>query len=89
MRTLITTYYGPRKAVLKKTRGSRIEELLPNIMRHFTRNDYGATVAESIDEETGELLFVVSYRIGEKLQVVFERDVKRPVCVTDIPEDDE
>lgn len=84
MRNLITTYYGPgrNKEVVKTNRSSRREEALPTICRHLTMNSYGATVAELIDGDTAELLLVVTYKMGERLQVVFEQDVTKPVCVT-------
>lgn len=86
MRNLVTTYYGPgrKRPVTKTTRGSRREEILPNICRNLTRNAYGAVVAECHDEETGELLLVVTYWIGAKLAVVFEQDVTHPICITNI-----
>ncbi|MGZ8887998.1 MAG: hypothetical protein ACXW1D_00400 [Halobacteriota archaeon] len=87
-RTLKTIYFGPGrgKPVVKTTRSSRRDEALPSVCRHMTQNDYGATVASVHDEETGELLLVVTYKMGERLQVVFEGDVKNPVCITDIEE---
>ena len=87
-RTLKTTYFGPGKGkpVVKTTRSSRREEALPSVCRHMTQNHYGATVASVHDEETGELLLVVTYRIGERLQVVFEGNAKHPVCITNIEE---
>lgn len=85
-RTLITTYYGPgkHKPVVKTTRSSIRDEVGPNVLRHMTRNDYGAVVAVVHDCETAELLLVATYAIGKKFQVVFESDVKNPVCITDI-----
>ena len=89
-RTIRTTYYGPTqgrgknavKPEIKKTRGSRIGECLPNVTRMLTQNLKGlAEVAEVYDEQYGELLLVVTYYPGEKLQVVFEQDVNRPVCI--------
>ena len=82
MRNLTTTYLGPKHATLKITRGSNREEILPNICRHMTRNDYSANVAECHDEDTGELLLVVTYFLGKKLTVAFEGDVKNPICIT-------
>jgi len=89
MRNLITTYYGPasgkhgkHKEVVKTNRSSRREEALPTAIRHLTLNSYGATVAEVVDDDTAELLLVVTYKMGERLQVVFEQDVTKPVCVT-------
>lgn len=89
MRNLITTYHGPgrKHPVVKTTRGSNRDEILPNICRHMTRNDYGAVVAECHDEDTGELLLVVTYWIGTKLQVMFEADVTKPICITNIKEE--
>lgn len=86
-RTLVTTYFGPGRArpTVRTTRGSRREEVLPNICRHMTRNDYGAVVAECHDEETAELLLVVTYFIGKKLNVAFEADASNPICITEIP----
>lgn len=83
MRTLQTTYYGVgrNKPVVKTTRGSKLNECLPNICRHMTDNDYGAIVADVTDLETGELLLVVTYHIGEDLKVGFRQNVKHPVCV--------
>lgn len=89
-RTIKTTYYGPakgrgkdaRKPVIKTTRGSRIGECLPNVVRMLTQNLRGqAEVAEVYDETFGELLLVVTYFPGEKMQTVFEQDVTRPVCI--------
>lgn len=88
IRTLKTTYYGPGrgkdKPIVKVTHSSRRIEALPSVCRHMQANDYGAVVAMVHDEETAELLLVVTYTIGSKLQVVFEADVKNPVCLTDI-----
>lgn len=87
-RTIKTTYYGPSagrgkaKPVIKRTRGSRIGECLPNVTRMMTQGLKGdAVVAEVHDETYGELLLVVTYFPGEKLQVLFEQDVTRPVCI--------
>jgi hypothetical protein len=87
-RTIVTTYYGPsagrgkQKPKIKVTRGSRIGECLPNVTRMLTQNLKGdAVVAEVHDEMFGELLLVVTYFPGEKLQVTFEQDVTRPVCI--------
>lgn len=87
-RTIITTYYGPSpgrgkdKPVIKITRGSRIGEIGPNIMRMMTRRMNGdAVVAEAYDDEYGELLLVASYFPGEKFNTVFEQDVSRPVYI--------
>lgn len=87
IRTIKTTYYGPgrgkNKPVIKITRGSRIGECLPNVTRMLTQKLRGdAVVAEVYDETYGELLLVVTYYPGEKLQTVFEHDVNRPVCLT-------
>jgi hypothetical protein len=85
-RTIKTTYYGPgrgkNKPEVKTTLGRNREEIGPNIMRHMTRNDYGAVVAEAYDIETGELLLVATYFIGEAFKVTFEPDVSNPVCVS-------
>ena len=91
-RTLITTYYGPNsspdpyaaKPVVKITHSSVRSELLPNICRHMTRNDYGAIVATAHEADTGELLLVVTYDIGSYLRIVFEPDASKPVCITTI-----
>ena len=85
-RPLITTYYGPgkHKPVVKITRSSRIEETLPNIVRHMTANDYGAVVAECVDEEYGELLYVATYMIGESFKVMFQKQTSKVVCVTNL-----
>ena len=87
-RTLITTYYGPgkgkNKPIVRITRGSQREEAIANISRHMLRNDYGAVVADVVDSETGELLAVATYHIGESFKVVFVSDVIHPICVTDI-----
>lgn len=86
-RTIKTTYYGPgrgkNKPIIKVTRGSRIGECLPNVTRMLTQKLRGdAVVAEVYDETYGELLLVVTYYPGEKLQTLFEQDVNRPVCIT-------
>lgn len=47
----------------------------------MTDNDYGATVADVTDLDTGELLLVVTYHIGEDLKVAFRQNVKHPICV--------
>jgi hypothetical protein len=86
MRTIITTYYGPGKArpIVKINRSSRRDEALPNVCRHMTNNDYGAVVAEVVDEGTAELLLVVTYHMGENMRVAFKSDVRHPVCITNI-----
>jgi len=88
-RTIKTTYYGPspgrgkQKPTIKTTRGSRLGECLPNVTRMLTQNLRGqAVVAEVYDETYGELLLVVTYFPGEKMQTMFEQDVNRPVCIT-------
>jgi len=88
-RTIKTTYYGPspgrgkQKPEIRITRGSRIGECLPNVTRMLTQKLKGdAVVAEVHDEMFGELLLVVTYFPGEKLTVMFEHDVSRPVCIT-------
>lgn len=88
-RTIKTTYYGAspkrgkQKPVVRITRGSRIGECLPNVTRMLTQNLKGdAVVAEVYDEIFGELLLVVTYFPGEKLNVMFEQDVTRPLCIT-------
>lgn len=83
MRHLVTTYFGPGKSkpVVKTTRGSRIEEVVPNISRHMTQNDYGATVASVHDDNTGQLLVTATYFIGAKLNFQFH-DADTPICVT-------
>lgn len=87
-RSIKTTYYGPSpgrgkpKPVVRTTRGSRISECLPNVARMLTRNNrWNAVVAEVVDEEYGELLFVATYFSGEKFNTIFEHDVNRPVCI--------
>lgn len=87
-RTIKTTYYGASpgrgkaKPVVRTTRGSRISECLPNVARFMTVHArWGAVVAEVTDELFGELLLVATYFPGEKFNVVFERDVTRPVCL--------
>lgn len=88
-RTIKTVYYGPSpgrgkpKPVIKITRGSRLAEVGPNIMRMMTSKLKGAAiVAEAHDETYGELLLVATYFPGEKFNTVFEQDVVRPVCIT-------
>lgn len=91
---IVMTFYGPKVGhgknayypVVKKNRGSDPQEVLSNIMRHLSRNSYGATVVEAHDEEYGELLLVVTYHIGESMKIMFEADRKRPVLLTDFPE---
>lgn len=82
-------YKGKNKIVVATTRGSNIAEVLPNVSRFMTRKSarYGAVVAEVIDEENfNELLLVATYWPGEKFNVIFEQDVHRPVCLTNIEE---
>lgn len=87
-RTLVTTYYGPGrgkdKPIVKVTRGSRLEEVAANISKHMTQNHYGATVASTQDEETGQLLLTATYHIGESLKFYFFADVDRPICLMDV-----
>jgi hypothetical protein len=89
-RIIKTTYYGQperkggKKPVVKVTYGSNPLEALPNVTRRMVRNLDGAVVASVEDTEYGELLLVATYFIGESFKVQFERDVTRPVCVTNI-----
>lgn len=96
-KNLVTTYYahatkGRHKVKIKVTRGSNRDEIVPNIARMMTsgrasKDGLYAYVAETIDEETMELLCVAKYDMGNKFHVLFESDVTRPICVMDIPED--
>lgn len=92
-RSIVTTYYGPgrgkKKPVVKVTRGSNPMEVVANISRNMMNNRYGAVVAESHDEEYGELLCVATYHIGETFRVVLERDPMKPICITDFDEEGE
>lgn len=86
-RTIKTTYYGAgrgkKKPVVQTTRGSRIEEAAANVVRWMTRkNRHLAVVAEVVDTTYGELLFVATYFPGEQFKIQFEKDVTRPVCIT-------
>lgn len=88
-RTIKTTYYGPspsrgkKKPAVQTTHGSRIEEAAANVVRWMTRkNRHLAVVAEVVDTTYGELLLVATYFPGEQFRIVFEKDVTRPVCVT-------
>jgi hypothetical protein len=87
-RNITTVYYGPsnnrdihKKPIVKRTRSSVIENALPNAVRHMAQNDYGATVCSIEDDDTGQLLGVITYKIGETLKVHFEADVDRPLCL--------
>lgn len=95
-RTLITTYYKPgkgaKKDIIRVTRGSNRDEIVPNISRAMTTGRYHmdnlyAGLAISEDGETGELLCVATYKPGESFKVKFVGDVTNPICITDIPED--
>jgi hypothetical protein len=79
-RFIETTYYF-HKEVVKITRAAHPENALPNAVRHLLQNDYGATVVEVTDLQYGELLAVATYKIGEKLQIIFEKNPHRPVCI--------
>lgn len=83
-RFITTTYYGPgkHKPIVRVTHGSLPERALSNAMYHLSQNHYGAVVVD-ITGEHMELLAVLTYQIGEKLQVVMKRDVANPVCVTE------
>jgi hypothetical protein len=83
IRTLQTTYYGPgrKKPVVRVTHGSNRHEALPNIMRRMTQNLDGATVAEVVDTDYGELLLVVTMFPGESIRVAFKK-ATHPVLVT-------
>lgn len=88
-RTIKTTYYGHsvgrgrKKPVVQTTYGSRIEEAAANVTRWMTRkNRHLAVVAEVVDLTYGELLLVATYFPGEKFSIAFEKDVTRPVCIT-------
>lgn len=89
-------YYGPKigrgkdakRPRVKTIRGSNIAEVNANVARWMTqKNSFGAEIADVTDETYGELLCVATYLPGEKFQIVFERDVHRPVCVTDFEGD--
>lgn len=81
-RIITTTYYGPgeEKPIIKVTHGDRHDRALANATYHLSQNHYGAVVVD-ITGEYGELLAVLTYKIGEKLQVLMEQDVDNPVCV--------
>lgn len=87
-RPIKTTYYGAAgpgetKPVVATTRGSRIEEAAPNVTRFMTRkNRHLAVVAEVIDTTYGELLMVATMFPGEPFTIQFERDVHRPILIT-------
>ena len=87
-RTLVTTYYGPHKEVLKITRSVRLVECLPNIMRHLTQGHFrkdrvNAHVVDVVDEANyNQLMLVVTDHPGEPLTIAFEADSYRPVLTT-------
>lgn len=90
-RNIETTYFGMgkgrNKPVLKRTFGSNPNEIVPNISRNMLANRYGAVVAEAHYIDTGELIAVATYFIGSVFNVKLAKDLSRPICLTNIPEE--
>ncbi len=90
MRPLRTVYYDNTRCrdedVILVTHGSNRNEIIPNIVRRLSSGKESAVLVESYDEDTAELLAVVTYKVGRTIHVSFHANVGHPICITNIQE---
>jgi hypothetical protein len=73
----IQTVYYFRKRIVKVTRSSNPYRTVPNVIYHMQTNQYGASVAEVFDLETGKLYAVIKRNIAGRIGIVFREDISK------------
>lgn len=70
-RNIVTKYYF-RREVKKINRSIHPDRAVLNCIYHLQRNDYQASIAEVVNEETGKLYAVVTRNINGKITIRYQ-----------------
>lgn len=71
IRNIVTKYYF-RREVKKVNRSVHPDRAVLNCIYHLQRNDYEASIAEVVNEETGKLYAVVTRNINGKITIRYQ-----------------
>jgi hypothetical protein len=77
-RPIQTVYYEDIRGrhPVKITRSRWALNAVPNCVKRMQLNEYGATLAEVYDTETGELHAVIRHTMDREIKILFQREVK-------------
>jgi len=70
-RNIVTKYYF-RREVKKINRSIHPDRAVLNCIYHLQKNDYEASIAEVVNEETGKLYAVVTRNINGKITIRYQ-----------------
>ena len=73
IRNIVTKYYF-RREVMRINRSVHPDRAVLNCIYHLQRNDYQASIAEVVNEDTGKLYAVVTRNINGKITIRYQSD---------------